>query len=73
MTPRRRLLDPSIVQSRLSVIRRLLDDLVEVDAAGNPPLADNRMLRHSVERILTQLVELATAITNTSPAHACSV
>lgn len=60
MTPRR--LDPSIVQARLSVMRALLDDLAEVDAAGQPPLAENRMLRHGVERILTQLVELAAAI-----------
>jgi hypothetical protein len=60
MTPRR--LDPSIVQARLSVMRGLLDDLAGVDAAGQPPLAENRMLRHGIERILTQLVELATAI-----------
>lgn len=60
MTPRR--LDPSIVQVRLSVLRRLLDDLAGVDAAGEPSLAEDRMLRHGVERILTQLVELATAI-----------
>ncbi len=43
-------------------MRGLLDDLAEVDAAGPPSLADNRMLRHGVERILTQLVELATTI-----------
>jgi uncharacterized protein YutE (UPF0331/DUF86 family) len=60
VTPRR--LDPSIVQARLSIIRGLLDDLAEVDAAGQPPLAENRMLRHGVERILTQLMEHATAI-----------
>jgi uncharacterized protein YutE (UPF0331/DUF86 family) len=60
MTPRR--LDPSIVHARLSVMRELLDDLADVDAAGEPPLGENRMLRHGIERILTQLVELATAI-----------
>ncbi|MCA1673513.1 MAG: DUF86 domain-containing protein [Actinobacteria bacterium] len=60
MTPRR--LDPSIVQARLSIMRGLLDDLAEVDAAGTPLLAENRMIRHGVERILTQLVEIATAI-----------
>lgn len=43
-------------------MRGLLDDLAEVDAAGEPPLAENRMLRHGIERIFTQLVELATAI-----------
>lgn len=43
-------------------MRGLLDDLAESDAAGKPPLAENRMLRHGIERILTQLVELATAV-----------
>ena len=43
-------------------MRGLLDDLADVDAAGEPPLAENRMLRHGVERILTQLVEVAAAI-----------
>lgn len=60
MTPRR--LDPSIVQARLSIMRGLLDDLVAVDAAGELPLVGNRMLRHGIERILTQLVELAAAV-----------
>ena len=43
-------------------MRGLLDDLADVVAAGAPPLTENRMLRHGVERILTQLVEVATAI-----------
>ncbi len=43
-------------------MRELLDDLAEVDAAGEPQLTENRMLRHGIERIFTQLVELATAI-----------
>lgn len=60
MTPRR--LDPSIIQARLSVVRGLLDDLAEVNAQEELPLAENRMLHHGVERILTQLVELAAAI-----------
>ena len=60
MTPRR--LDPSIVQARLSVMRGLLDDLAAVNAAWAPLLAENRIIRHGVERILTQLVEIATAI-----------
>lgn len=55
MTPRR--LDPSIVQARLSIMRGLLDDLGEVAAAGEPPLADNRMLRHGVERVATSYRE----------------
>ena len=60
MTPRR--LDPSIIQARLSVIRGLLDDLAGVDGSAELPLAQDRMLRHGIERILTQLVELAAAI-----------
>lgn len=60
MTPRR--LDPSIVQARLSVMRGLLDDLAGVDASAELPLTENRMLRHGIERILTQLVELAATI-----------
>ncbi|MGH3770603.1 MAG: type VII toxin-antitoxin system HepT family RNase toxin [Pseudonocardiaceae bacterium] len=43
-------------------MRGLLDDLAGVETAGTAPLVENRMLRHGVERILTQLVELATAI-----------
>ena len=43
-------------------MRGLLDDLTAVDSVGEPPLTESRMLRHGVERILTQLVELATAI-----------
>ncbi len=61
-------LDPSIVQSRLSVMRGLLDDLADVVAAGKLPLAENRMLRHGVERILTQLVEVASP--SSSPRNA---
>ena len=50
----------------------LLDDLAEVDAAEEPPLAENRMLRHGIERIFTQLVELATAINEHVVVPACS-
>jgi hypothetical protein len=49
MTPRR--LDPSIVKARLSLMRDLLNDLAEVDAAGHPPLAENRMLPEFVGRL----------------------
>lgn len=55
-------LDAAMVQAKLRSMRELLDDL---DAAGDVDrsrLQDDRMLRHAVERVLTQLVELATGI-----------
>ena len=58
MSPRR--LDPSVVHARLAMMRELLDDLSTV---GDPPdLHADRMIRHGVERILTQLVELAASV-----------
>lgn len=57
MSPRR--LDPSIVEARLTAMTELLDDLAGVDTTR---LAADRLLRHAVERILTQLVELAAAV-----------
>ena len=57
MSPRR--LDPSIVEVRLAAMTELLDDLAGVDIARLPA---DRLLRHAVERILTQLVELAAAV-----------
>ncbi|MGH3601629.1 MAG: type VII toxin-antitoxin system HepT family RNase toxin, partial [Pseudonocardiaceae bacterium] len=50
------------VQARLSIMRGLLDDLAGVDTLVELPLVEDRMLRHGIERILTQLVELAAAI-----------
>lgn len=55
-------LDVAMVQARLRTMRELLDDL---DAAVPVPasrLREDRMLRHAVERILTQLVELAVSV-----------
>ena len=54
--------DAALVHAKLLTMRELLDDL---DAAGPVDagrLTDDRMLRHAVERILTQLVELAAAV-----------
>jgi uncharacterized protein YutE (UPF0331/DUF86 family) len=58
MSPRR--LDPSIVQARLSTMRALLDDLAAI--VPDADIHSDRMLRHAVERILTQLVELAASV-----------
>lgn len=55
-------LDVGAVQAKLRLMRALLDDL---DTAGNVDLRRlqaDRMLRHAVERILTQLVDLAVAV-----------
>ena len=54
--------DAALVHAKLHAMRELLDDL---DAAGPVDagrLSSDRMLRHAVERILTQLVELAAAV-----------
>jgi uncharacterized protein YutE (UPF0331/DUF86 family) len=43
-------------------MRELLDDLDAVGPVDAARLTEERMLRHAVERILTQLVELAAAV-----------
>lgn len=55
-------LDGAMLQAKLRAMRELLDDL---DGAGDldaDVLQADRMLRHGVERILTQLVELAAGV-----------
>ncbi len=55
-------LDAGSVAGKLALLRQLLDDL---DAAGEVTrerLERDRLLRYAVERILTQLVDLAVAI-----------
>lgn len=55
-------LDTALVHAKLRSMRELLDDL---DGAGHVDAARldaDRMLRHAVERVLTQLVELAAAV-----------
>lgn len=55
-------LDGAMLQAKLRAMRELLDDL---DGAGDldaDSLQADRMLRHGVERILTQLVELAAGV-----------
>lgn len=47
---------------KLKLMQSLLDDLETVPQVTVELLHDERMLRHGIERILTQLVELAAGI-----------
>ncbi len=55
-------LDPGVVLSKLRLMQDLLDDLDAVPPPTASTLREDRMLRHALERILTQLVELAAGI-----------
>lgn len=55
-------LDAAAVHAKLRSMRLLLDDLDGIGAVDAGALERDRMLRHAVERVLTQLVELAAAI-----------
>lgn len=55
-------LDVDIVHARLRMMRELLDDLAGAGDLTANRLEADRMTRHAVERILTQLVELAVAV-----------
>lgn len=54
--------DAEVVQSRLALIRDLLEDLEATGDVTSERLSADRFLRHAVERILTQLVELAVSV-----------
>jgi uncharacterized protein YutE (UPF0331/DUF86 family) len=54
--------DTAVVQERLRLMRDLLDDLGQVGEPSADDLARQRILRHAVERIITQLVDLAVSI-----------
>ncbi|HVE97536.1 MAG TPA: DUF86 domain-containing protein [Pseudonocardiaceae bacterium] len=60
MTPRR--LDPAVILERLREIQLLLADLVEVGEVDAERLRRERPTRHVVERVLSQIVELAGSI-----------
>lgn len=60
MTPRE--LDTATIQANLGVMRELLDDLELVGPVDTDRLERDHLLRYAVERILTQLVDLAVAI-----------
>lgn len=60
MTPSE--LDAAVVQARLRLMRDLLADLESIGSVTAADLHRDRILRHAVERILGQLVELAASI-----------
>lgn len=60
MTPRG--LDGAVVQLRLRLVRDFVDDLLVAGEVTEQRLLQDRLLRHAVERVLTQLVDLATGI-----------
>ena len=60
MTPRR--LDPATIAARLRLIEDLLRDLLEIGEVDVQRLRRERFTRHIVERVLTQLVDLANGI-----------
>lgn len=60
MTARR--LDTSLIQERLREIQLLLADLVEIGEVDAERLRRERPTRHVVERVLSQIVELAGSI-----------
>ncbi len=62
MTPRR--LSEDVVSEKLRAMAELLGDLARLGEVTSARLETDRLVRHGVERILTQLVELAVAINN---------
>lgn len=60
MSPRE--FDADVVQARLSLASGLLEDLRGLGAVTAGRLEHDRMLRHAIERILVQLVELSVSI-----------
>ncbi|MGH3747381.1 MAG: type VII toxin-antitoxin system HepT family RNase toxin [Micromonosporaceae bacterium] len=55
-------IDRAIVQARLRLMRDLLDDLDHVGEVSVDRFQQDRIVRHAVERILTQLVDLSVSI-----------
>lgn len=55
-------IDAAVIQERLRLIRDLLADLDVVGGVTSERLQRDRIVRHAVERILTQLVDLAVSI-----------
>ena len=60
MTPRP--LDVATVQTKLRLIQDLLDDLAAAGQVTGDALRGDRLLRHALERVLTQLVDLAVQV-----------
>ena len=55
-------LDPAVVQERLRLMRDLLDDMDGIGEVDASRLETDRIVRHAVERIITQLVDLAVSV-----------
>lgn len=60
MTPRR--FDHAVVERKLQLLDELLRDMEGAGTITAVALRDDRMLRHGVERLLTQIVQLAVDI-----------
>lgn len=54
--------DHGMIAGKLRLMRGLLDDLEAVGEITADRLVQDRMLRHAVERVLTQLVDLAVSV-----------
>jgi uncharacterized protein YutE (UPF0331/DUF86 family) len=55
-------LDAGVVQERLRLLRDLLADLDHIGEVTTQRLNEDRIVRHAVERIITQLVDLSVSI-----------
>lgn len=60
MTPPR--LDPLSVQAKLRLLVELIDDLDQIGDVDQARLVRERLTRRALERVLTQVVELASSI-----------
>jgi uncharacterized protein YutE (UPF0331/DUF86 family) len=60
VTPRS--LDRDTLHGKLRLLRELLDDLEHLGPVSDRDLAEDRIRRYAVERILTQLVDVAVSI-----------
>ena len=54
--------DTEIVHERLRLMRELLDDLDGIGPVSTERFESERVIRHAVERIITQLVDLSVSI-----------
>ena len=55
-------IDKAVVQERLASMRMLLSDLKQVGEVTVELLERDRIIRHAVERIVTQLVDLSVSV-----------
>ncbi|WP_070013051.1 type VII toxin-antitoxin system HepT family RNase toxin [Streptomyces abyssalis] len=55
-------MDVEVVEERLRHIRDLLQDLDDIGTVDENRLSRERIVRHAVERIMTQLVDLSVSV-----------